>query len=573
MDLRFEYITNLQYKLRALSSQVALFESGEKYVKIQIEYERRLAAKDREIKRLKRELADARCQVVNVRNIWEQIVDDLGDEHSKAISKRDHEIEKLKAEIFGAYIRLDAEREKNKDKSKELMQIKTELEEEQGKVLKLKAQINRDYENSSKPSSMSPNHKKIVNNREKTGKRPGGQPGHVGHPRKRHTPTSTIEIAAPDEFTDTAKFRPTNNIVTKQMVDISVNLIVSEYFTREYRDLRTRQRVHADFPEGVVNDVNYGGSVKAFAFLLNNRCNVSIVNVADFLSELTGGELNISTGMINGLAKEFSLKTEADQKKAFADLQLSPVMNVDLTTARVNGKNNNVTACATPSTAMYFAKKHKGHEGVKDTPVENYQRTLVHDHDRTFYKYGGAHQECLEHCSRYLKDSEGNEPNIKWNRQMRKLIGEMIHFRNGLNPEDKRNPDEIDPIMVANFETKYDEILGLAKEEYEYEPPSKYYINGFNLYKKMEKYKANHLLFLHDRRVPPTNNLAERLLRIVKRKQAQAMTFRSFEGLEYFCNSLGVVASLRAQGNNIYDSVTSKFNSQKKIEPENRLLI
>jgi hypothetical protein len=24
----------------------------------------------------------------------------------------------------------------------------------------------------------------------------------------------------------------------------------------------------------------------------------------------------------------------------------------------------------------------------------------------------------------------------------------------------------------------------------------------------MEKYKDNHLLFLHDRRVPPTNNLA-----------------------------------------------------------------
>jgi hypothetical protein len=31
--------------------------------------------------------------------------------------------------------------------------------------------------------------------------------------------------------------------------------------------------------------------------------------------------------MINGLSKEFSAKTKAEQKKAFADLQLSPVVN------------------------------------------------------------------------------------------------------------------------------------------------------------------------------------------------------------------------------------------------------
>lgn len=40
------------------------------------------------------------------------------------------------------------------------------LEEEQGKNLKLRAQINRDYENSSIPSSKAVRRKKITNNRE-----------------------------------------------------------------------------------------------------------------------------------------------------------------------------------------------------------------------------------------------------------------------------------------------------------------------------------------------------------------------------------------------------------------------
>jgi hypothetical protein len=53
--------------------------------------------------------------------------------------------------------------------------VKTELEEQKGTNRKLKAQINRDYENSSIPSSQKPN--PITNNREKTGRKPGGQPG------------------------------------------------------------------------------------------------------------------------------------------------------------------------------------------------------------------------------------------------------------------------------------------------------------------------------------------------------------------------------------------------------------
>lgn len=295
---------------------------------------------------------------------------------------------------------------------------------------------------------------------------------------------------------------------------------------------------------------------------------MSIVKTKDFISELTGGKLNISAGMICGLSKEFSHKTEAEQKKAFNDLLNSPVMNVDFTTARVDGKNKNVLTCVSDRAVMYFAKDHKGHEGVKDTPVEDYQHIMVHDHDITFYSYGGNHQECNQHPSRYLKGSMENEPGLKWNINMRELIREMFRFKNSLDPDDGRNPDEINPEKVAYFESKYDDIIALAREEYEYEPPSKYNKDGYNLYLRMEKYKTNHLLFLYDRNVPATNNLAERMLRIIKRKNAQVMAFRSFSGLDYYCKSLGVVASLRANGENLYDGVALIFNRFKNKDGE-----
>jgi hypothetical protein len=562
MNANFEFTTNLQYKVKSLTSRVQAFESGEKYTAMRADFDARLCAKDREIKNLKSELTQAHCLTIGMRNKWMQTNEDLVKEHVKELSQKDRKIEELEKQLLNTQIALDAQKDKSRGLLKELYQIKTELEEEKGKNQKLIAQINRDYENSSIPSSQKPNHKKITNNREKTGKKPGGQPGHEGHARKKLTPTNRIEIPAPEKYALSPDFRPTGRVITKQVVNISVMAVVDEYFTPEFRNVRTGQRVHAEFPDGVVNDVNYGGSIKAFAYLLNNYCNVSVAKVSDLLSEITGGTLTVSTGMINGLSKEFSRKTEADQKKTFADMLLSPVMHLDFATVHVNGKKANVLVCATPDAVLYFAREHKGHKGVKGSLAENYQFIMIHDHDFTFYSYGSAHQECLEHVLRYLKDAMYNEPGRRWNILMRKLIQEMIHFRNSLAPDETRDPDEVDPKKVKGFEKKFDEILELAKEEYEYEPPSKYYIEGFNLFKKMSKYRDSHLLFLHDIRVPPTNNLSERLLRVLKRKDAQVMTFRSFKSLDFLCRSMGTVASLRQHDQNLFESITSIFDRQ-----------
>jgi len=480
-------------------------------------------------------------------------------EHAKEIKQKNRIIDALQKVYWTSLNTIDDLKSKLLAQKKELYKVQTELEDEKGKVLKLKAQINRDYENSGIPSSQKPNRKKITNNREKTGRKPGGQFGHKGHRRRTYTPTRRVEIEPIREHLH-PDFKETGKIIIKQLVNIRVILDVTEYSTPEFRDRVTGQRVHAPFPEGLVNEVTYGGSIKALAFLLNNRCNVSVLKTSDFISELTGGELNPSAGMLNRLSNEFSKKTQPEQEKAFADMLLTPAIYTDFTTAKLNGKNMAVLVCANDTGVIYFAKEHKGHEGVKGTPLETYQGTLIHDHDTTFYNYGDNHQECLEHIRRYLKDSIANEPNLKWNAHMRQLINEMIHFKNALPPDDNRNPNQIEPDKVKSFEDRYDEILKLAETEYEYEPPSKYYPEGFNLYKRLMKYKLNHLLFLYRKDVEPTNNLSERLLRVFKRKQQQVMAFRSWDGLDFLCDSLGVIASLCQQGDGLYQGVSDIFD-------------
>ena len=252
----------------------------------------------------------------------------------------------------------------------------------------------------------------------------------------------------------------------------------------------------------------------------------------------------------------FNVLSDIKGKSAYADMLLSPVLLTDCTPAKESGKSCQVFVCATPDgKALYFAREKKGHEGVKGTVTEDYQGILVHDHGITFYNYGANHQECLAHVLRYLKDSMDNEPDRTWNKEMRSLVREMIHFQKSFQPP--QNPDSE---KVSEYEKRYRKILETAKREYGEVPASDYYRDGYNLFLRMEKYMQNHLLFLHDSRVPATNNEAERLLRNYKRKQAQAVTFRSFESINYLCQCMSMLVLMRLEEPaNIFDRVSKIF--------------
>lgn len=142
---RFEYITNLQYKVKSLEAQVNGFRSGEKYREMYSNFQKQLAEIDHEIKNFKHELTAAHCQTVTVRKNWLQVIEDLEKEHAGKLRKKEREIKEMEERALKAERQADELRDKLNEKSKEVYQVKTELEEEQGKNKKLLAQLNRDY--------------------------------------------------------------------------------------------------------------------------------------------------------------------------------------------------------------------------------------------------------------------------------------------------------------------------------------------------------------------------------------------------------------------------------------------
>lgn len=518
-----------------------------------------------------KELLSLRAQVIHLQNTSEclkQLEETRSklEKSKKRIDKLNNDFHLLKLENqelkrkkgFYEYKLKQSIKEMDKSFHNEINQKNQEIEELKAEIQKLKAQLKKSSQNSSKPSSQDINRTKIQNNREKTNRKPGGQPGHKGHHLKKMKPTKIITLEAPQHIKNDPNYYKTGKVITKQLVKVGCYVEIIQYETEEYRNKKNYKRVYAEFPKGMINEVTYDASVKALASLLHSHGNMSYDKVKEVIFELTNGQLNISKGTLAVLEKEFSEKTEKERKKIEERLLTSSYMHVDVTTSRVNGKQENVLVATSPAGTMFYQKEHKGFEGLKDTVIEEYEHTLIHDGESTFFKYGKEHQGCLVHELRYLKGSMENEPDLTWALKMRKLLQESIHIVHEALKEHKiclKNE------TIQDISKRYDEILQLGEEEYKNHPPhKKYYIDGFNTMKRLKKNKEAYLHFLQHIEVPPTNNAAELEARKVKMHSKQSGGYRSRCHAQYYCDTLSLLETNRINNIGRYKTLYEGFS-------------
>ena len=238
--------------------------------------------------------------------------------------------------------------------------------------------------------------------------------------------TDTIEIPAPQKYTEDPVFKKTGRKIKKQLIRLYAGVEVIEYKTPESRNQTTGKRVHAEFPGGLTDDVTYDGSAKALAYLLNNECYVSIGKTKKFIHEISGGKLDLPSGLICDLSRQFSEKTKEERDDIFLKLFSSPVLHPDFTFGRMDGKQTSVIICASGDAVLYQGRKKKGDEGVKGSPLEFYEGTLISGHEAALVKHGTRNQECMAHIKRRVISSIENEQKLTWNRQLKKWIKKAV---------------------------------------------------------------------------------------------------------------------------------------------------
>ena len=451
-----------------------------------------------------------------------------------------------------------------RQKIAELEEIITNKENE---IKRLKAVINKDSSNSSKPSSTD-GFKKIPNNREKSKNRHGGQDGHEGH-----------SLKIPDNLDDLVKegvvkkklvdyTNGAEEYISKWIVDVEVNVVYTEI----------RYPVGKELPPELMPQVVYGSGVKALAVLLEQEGFVPIKRMADIFSTITGGLLTPSKGAIESFISMFANSVDEDIAAITEELLNGFRINTDDTPMRCGetyeyGENGekilkkaikttfgvNVRTYSNDRVTLYTVNPKKDDEGVvRDGILVRFDGILCHDHDKKFYKYSLHNCTCCEHLCRDLKGLRDLYC-CQWADDFRNFMYEMNSYK---ERDLEANINSCDEDKLREFMERYDNLVAAGRSVLQAMIPKSF---GYDELRKMlarlQDYKDAYTLFIRDYTAPFTNNLAERDLRGCKTRQKISGCFRTWTGISHFVRARSVISTWKKQKKDLFTKIREKFHT------------
>lgn len=478
----------------------------------------------------------------------EQKVDDT----KKAWKK---EVKEIKAEFSVERKQLKTEirelKTENNRLKKELSEVKKENLCLKNEVSKLRSQQNNDSTNSSLPPSTDQkgtNSKKAneYNSRKKSGKNCGGQTGHKGQ---------TLDIEKIKENIASGKLK-------HEIVDIgnTANAYETRYIVDyEVMPIAKEVRFHADdngeihIPKEYRMTVTYGEVIKAMAIQLYSEGVVSNERIQAFINAIGNDALNVSSGSIYNFVKSFANKCDKEIEAIKEELKRSEVLYTDATIVTVNGKQAYIRNQSTEKAVLYSDMDKKSIKSIQDNSLlSEYKGILIHDHETSMYNFGTGHGECNVHLLRYLKKNT-EDSNNKWSEQLSELLLDMNRAKKQKLSEHKW----FDVSETEAYEKKYDKIIKRGYKENKKTASQYAKEEELTLLNRLAKYKENHLMFIHDSRVPFDNNMSERDLRKCKNRQKMAGGFRTQEGHKMYCRILSVIETCKRRGENIFKKIKS----------------
>ena len=431
-------------------------------------------------------------------------------------------------------------------------------------IVRLKAIINKDSGNSSKPPSSNGFKKVITNSREPSGKRPGGQKGHPGCSLSK--PENWEELKelglaqVEDHTTGSGAYE------SRYVVDIDISVRWTEHrYPRGAKELQG------------MPPVTYGERLQALAILLAEEEYVGQARVCEFIEAIAEGKVHPSEGWLNGVIQRFSGRLDGELAKIEEDLLNGLVMHTDETPMKTtewvepgNGKEPAKLEKSQKTSELAYMRvhsnahatlltvnRHKDMDGViRDGILTRFLGILSHDHDRKYYNYGSEHATCGEHLMRDLKGI-ADSYSCAWPKEMRSFMNEMNEYKKADMKGKTSLPTRCAPKQFEVFSKRYDALL--AQGEIAKEKTDNQYAKD-ELRKMLERlrcYKDAYLLFMKNYSAPFTNNLAERDLRPCKGKQKMSGCFRSWAGIVAFARIRSFFSTVRKRKLNIMDAALS----------------
>lgn len=449
-----------------------------------------------------------------------------------------------------------------KNLTKQLDKANEQIQKMQEEIDRLKNKNNKNSSNSSKPSStnMTTPKKKtgsnIYNYRTKSTKKPGGQYGHDGHSLNKKYVEELIENKKLEirEYKHIIRGNSSREKTIKYKLGIEIKPYVEKHI------FKYDEKAEETLPKEYYTDVTYDNNIKALSIELGAYNVISYDRLSDFFNVITNGVIQISKGSLVNILYEFSNKCRPTLEVLENEILDSRYTYTDETGTKFNGKNMYVRNYSNENTVIYKAHKKKGHKPIEeDNILTRFCGGIMGDHDTTLQKYGTKNYECNVHVGRYLEELIQNIKDITWPIKMKELIFRMNNTRKiAISFE----LSKFDREKIKEYESEYDYLLKVAKEENKSIKSTYYKEKANKLLRRLKKYKKNHLYFIKDFEVPFDNNLSEQDLRVFKIKTKISGGFRSMEAAKHYAASLSIIKTSIKRKINPYKSIKEIFNNQ-----------
>jgi transposase len=242
------------------------------------------------------------------------------------------------------------------------------------------------------------------------------------------------------------------------------------------------------------------------------------------------------------------------------------VAHADESGTRVNNKLHWLHVVSTRLATWYGVHAKRGREAIASFGILlAYQGILIHDCWASYLELSCKHGLCNGHILRELTFVH-EELHQAWAGALHKLLLDMkqvviLH---------KDRNKALSPLELSLWRRRYRALIrkGRSANPKAVSPPShkkrgrKKQTKPQNLLNRLEKHEPWVLAFLHDFRIPFTNNLAEQDIRMIKVKQKISGCFRTMQGAERFLAVRSYISTVRKNGLQIFPSIVSALKGK-----------
>lgn len=397
--------------------------------------------------------------------------------------------------------------------------------------------------NSSKPPATDPNRKK--EHRKKSDKPSGGQTAHVGKTLRKVDNPDEIEVLTIDRRTLPKGTYTDDGFETRQVVDIDISRIVTEYQAQRLINDKG-QRFVAPFPKSVTKAVQYGNGIKAHAVYLSQYQLLPYRRIQEYFADQL--QIPVSEGSIYNFNKQAYEQLAEFDAISQDRLVISACLHADETGININGKGHWLHSASNAKWTHFFPHRKRGIEAMDAINIlPGFRGVLCHDHWKPYYRLNCLHALCNAHHIREL--------NRAWEQDKQAWALEMKQLLEKIN---KAVNDAGGVLLDKDAEQwKIAYRVLLKKAEIECPPPDKppeakrgriKRSKARNLLERLINFEEDVLRFMTNANVPFTNNAAENVIRMTKVHQKISGCFRSIEGAEMFCRIRGYLSTCRKQG-------------------------